>query len=204
MQESSAEIDKWLLAFFDVQQALEVVPRSSTNPFFNSKYAPLDVVWEAARQPLKDNSMAVLQTVTTTSAGGTGLRTTLLHTSGQWVSDLMPLLTVQISKDGHSVQTPQIQASAITYARRYALVTMLGMQTGEDDDGNLASTPAAAARNGAVDWVKLLNFAKVQGWEGEHVKQFIKEERAKGGNTDEAIMKLGMEIFKAAPREIKI
>jgi len=61
------------------------------------------------------------------------LTTTLIHKSGQWIQSEMPL---HLPK-----QDPQGQGSAVTYARRYAYMAILGLVADDDDDGNAASRP---------------------------------------------------------------
>jgi len=102
--------------------------KDAANPFFKSKYADLESVWSACRKPLTDNGLSVVQTTDYTTEG-LMLRTTLLHSSGQWIAGDMPVLTKDAS--------PQAQGSGITYARRYALAAIVGVyQT--DDDGEAA------------------------------------------------------------------
>lgn len=60
----------------------------------------------------------------------------LLHSSGEWISEVV---TTRSQKDD-----PQGLGSALTYLRRYALAAVVGVTATEDDDGNAASTPANA------------------------------------------------------------
>jgi hypothetical protein len=90
--------------------------KDAANPFFKSKYADLESVWSACRKPLTDNGLAVVQTSRYTP-DGLMLVTTLIHSSGEWISGEMPALMKE-----HS---PQAQGSGITYARRYALAAIV-------------------------------------------------------------------------------
>jgi hypothetical protein len=155
--DSIVEITKALVA---VQKKMVPVKKSADNPFFKSKYAPLDKVMPSALKLLNEQGIAVLQPtdniVTYSETGGnSALTTTLLHTSGEWISSTQPLV---LDKDN-----PQGQGSAITYARRYALMSMIGMVADEDDDGNVASSPKqysdrGPATKGAtvkqIDWMR--------------------------------------------------
>jgi ERF superfamily len=125
--ESIVEITKALVA---VQKAMVPVKKSADNPFFHSKYAPLDKVAPQAMKLLGQNDIAVIQPVTSID-GSSALSTCLLHTSGEYLMSVQPLI---LDKDN-----PQGQGAAITYARRYALMSMIGMVADEDDDGNAAS-----------------------------------------------------------------
>jgi hypothetical protein len=106
-------------------------PKSADNPFFKSKYTPLDTLVDTAKPILKENGLSYIQ-----SCDGDGLNisvtTLLMHSSGEWV-EIGPL-TLKADK-----QTAQGAGSAITYARRYSLAAALGLASDEDDDGNAAS-----------------------------------------------------------------
>ena len=115
-------------ALAKAQSQISGALKDAANPFFKSKYADLESVWQACRKPLTDNGLSVTQTSRYTS-DGLMLVTTLLHTSGEWIAGEMPVLV----KDN----SPQAQGSGLTYARRYALAAIVGIyQT--DDDGEAA------------------------------------------------------------------
>jgi hypothetical protein len=115
-------------ALAKAQSQISGAVKDSANPFFRSKYADLEAVWEACRKPLTDNGLAVVQTSRYTP-DGLMLVTTLLHSSGEWITGEMPVLVKDAS--------PQAQGSGLTYARRYALAAIVGIyQT--DDDGEAA------------------------------------------------------------------
>ena len=127
--EQSEQINELTKAIVAVQSVIEGAKRDNENPFFKSKYADLQTVWDVCRKPLTDNGLAVVQTNDHADHGVTVV-TTLLHTSGQWIRGR---LTMRPVKDD-----PQGIGSCITYARRYALAAMVGIyQT--DDDGEGAS-----------------------------------------------------------------
>lgn len=93
------------------------------------KYADLTSVIEVAKPTLEANDLAVSQV-----ASDAGVQTIVMHKSGEWLS--FPPLTIRTGQN-----TPQAQGSAITYAKRYQLLGVLGMAT-EDDDGAAAAVPA--------------------------------------------------------------
>jgi len=125
-----SELAKALSTF---QGKMVAVKKDGINPFFKSKYATLDVIWETIRKPLSDNGLSVAQTMEFQGDTST-LNTTLLHTSGEWIMGAMRLNPVR--------DDPQGLGSAISYARRYSLSAMLGIVADEDDDANSTSTPA--------------------------------------------------------------
>ena len=124
----SEQVSELFKALSKAQSEIRGAKKDSENPFFRSKYADLESVWDAAKKPLADNGLCVVQT-TDVLNGEPVVVTTLGHTSGQWVRGVLPLTMVK--KD------PQSQGSAISYARRYALAAIVGVvQT--DDDGESA------------------------------------------------------------------
>ena len=109
---------------------LQNVAKTASNPYFKSKYAPLDAIVDATRPVLLKHGLAISQTPLYME-GSAGVETTILHSAGYSTTTtlLLPL------KD----QSPQGVGGAITYARRYALAAVLGLATEEDDDGNVSS-----------------------------------------------------------------
>ena len=140
--ELSDKIDQLAVAIVAVQSAVLKANRDRENPYYKSTYATLNSVWDACREPLSKNGIAVVQCVTGCDKGRVGLTTMLLHSSGQWMRDTA---IYTVAKDD-----PQGAGSAITYGRRYGFAAMLGVVTDEDDDGNAAShnpgTPAQPER----------------------------------------------------------
>lgn len=145
--ESLIELTKALAAF---QGAITSVPKKSINPFFHSKYADLDAVWDVCRKPLSENGLALMQ-MTTERDERPYLETWLLHKSGEYVTFLYPLSPMRQTKGEGWVPAndPQAVALSITYARRYAMSAMLGITSDEDDDAESAMSKSAS-RNGNV------------------------------------------------------
>ena len=134
--DSIVEIAK---ALCNAQSDMPKVYKDQDNPFFKSKYADLASIWEAAQPILAKNGLSVIQLPT-----WDGLTTTMLHTSGEWVSGTMDM---HYLPDKHGNVSPQAQGSAITYARRYMLAALVGVCP-VDDDGE-----GAMSRNGGEpDW----------------------------------------------------
>jgi hypothetical protein len=118
-------------AFIAAQMATEAVKKASTNPAFKSRYADLAVVVEAVIPALNESGIAVIQSP---SFDGdlVSVTTVLLHESGSSVTGTLSMRPTKMD--------PQGVGSAITYARRYALLAMAGAAP-EDDDGQAASQP---------------------------------------------------------------
>lgn len=94
------------------------------------KYADLQSVLDAIKPALAKNELAYTQQ-TMPSTEGIALRTTLMHSSGEWVAGVIAL---PIDRMGGI----QGMGSALTYARRYALSALVGVAPDEDDDGQAA------------------------------------------------------------------
>lgn len=110
----------------ELQQSIGKLVKSADNPYFKSKYADLNSLFDTIKPKLKELGWILIQTVQNEV-----LHTELHHlrTDASIRSD-MALLTAK----------PDMQqlGSAITYARRYSLLAMLNIET-VDDDGNSAS-----------------------------------------------------------------
>ena len=130
---SSPEIAELAKAMVKVQQALNPACKDAENPFVKNRYASLNSVIEACRDALTAQAIWVAQYPVAADVGHLGLVTKLVHgDSGQWQSSLM---VMPLPKND-----PQGYGSALTYARRYGLATLVGMVTETDDDAE-AATP---------------------------------------------------------------
>lgn len=117
-------------AFVKAKRAFGPALKDKTNPAFRSKYADLGACLEAVEDALLENGIALIQE-TFDDATGVTVETVFLHESGELLR--CGKLHVPASK-----QDPQGYGSALTYARRYSLITACGIAP-EDDDGNAAS-----------------------------------------------------------------
>lgn len=129
----SESIKELAVALNKAQAEMSGAKKGAINPFFKSKYANLEEVIRCAKEPLHVNGLSVSQ-FPVTEENKAGVTTILMHNSGEWLESTL-LLTC-------SKQDPQGMGSAITYARRYAYQSILGIPS-EDDDGNGGSAPIA-------------------------------------------------------------
>jgi hypothetical protein len=115
-------------ALAKAQGAIDDASKGSKNPFFNSKYADLAAVRSVIREPLAANDIAIVQ-LPRSLDGEVEVETMLVHKSGEFIAETLRL---PVGKwDAHGI------GSAITYARRYGLMAIIGIAA-EDDDGNAA------------------------------------------------------------------
>ena len=120
--ENSESIKELAIALNKVQTELQAAKKGSENPFFHSKYADLLAIWDACRELLTNNGLAITQIADTDSEGRAVLETVLMHISGEWIKGRLPLSPVKTD--------PQAQGSALTYARRYSLSAMRSFSIG--------------------------------------------------------------------------
>ena len=129
--DKSESIKNLASALVKFQEEIKNPANTANNPFFKSKYAPLNEVLNIVRPLLTKNGLSVIQ-----SPSGDGqniiVTTLLIHSSGEWIES--DPLVLKADKP-----TAQGAGSAITYARRYALSAVLGISSEDDDDGNHAT-----------------------------------------------------------------
>jgi len=115
----------------------------ATNPGFKSKFISLVGLIDSLRAPLHAHGIVVLQPVSSPVAGRVRVTTTLLHSSGEWMSSTADLA---------SGATAQSFGTAVSYLRRYTLQAMLGVSgdADADDDGEAERLAALKPVKGAV------------------------------------------------------
>lgn len=127
-------------ALLAAQAEAPELQKDAINPHFRSSYVSLERLMETILPILNKHGLVLLQAPTTLE-GQPALRTVIIHAkSGDGFGDTMLLNQAQAG--------PQAQGSAITYARRYSLMALLGLVADSDDDGNAAQggrTGSAAA-----------------------------------------------------------
>lgn len=125
----SESVVKIASALLKAQKLMGGATKGAANPYFKSKYADYGAVLEACKDLLNENGVVILQPHVS-EEGRNFVETTLLHESGEFVSSLTEVVCAKAND-------PQALGSAITYARRYGLQSLLAMPT-EDDDGERA------------------------------------------------------------------
>ena len=123
---TSNSILKIAPALLAAQKEIGGATKTGKNPFFHSDYATLGDVMEACKDILNKNGISVLQPIEANDAGVVFVETVLLHTSGEWI-----LAGMKIAPKSET--NPQDQGSAISYARRYSLQSMVFIPSVDDD-----------------------------------------------------------------------
>ena len=141
----------------------------ATNPHFHSKFASLGNVVSAVRPVLNKHGLVYAQFPTNID-GAPALETMLIHAeSGEDIAAVTPLILAK--------SDPQGYGSALTYARRYALLSILGLVGDEDDDANAAQPEPQASRRADVNGLQSSRADAVQ--PGQFIVNFGKKHKGK-------------------------
>lgn len=155
-------------ALVRAQKSFGPATRNAANPHFRSRYADLAACFDAVQPALNENGIAVVQK-TIPCENGVAVETIFLHESGEALS--CGEFHVPATKSD-----PQGYGSALTYARRYSLMTACGIAP-EDDDGSAARLPAIG------DVLKSIaaasTFAEARSTGAEYFKRFGPEDQAR-------------------------
>lgn len=154
MFKQSEQINEIAKALSQFQGEVGNAAKSSTNPFFSSKYADLGEVLNTIRPVMSKYGLALAQfpSFEGDANGGTVLVESLLcHSSGQWFSctTSAPVFPTTGRSGKTELVSSQPIGSATTYCRRYGAAAILGIGQ-EDDDGNSTSGKNAAEGAGAT------------------------------------------------------
>lgn len=128
----SETLTEFSKAFAKTQQEMKQPLKDANNPFFKSKYVPLENVVEAITESASKNGLSFTQFPSSDEAGNVTVGTLVMHSSGEWI-EYDPIKMKPVKND------PQSIGSAIAYAKRYALSAIFGITSDPDDDGNEAT-----------------------------------------------------------------
>src|SRR6516165_407027 len=110
-------------------------PRGAEQTF---RYASLSSGLDIVRKTLGQHEIATVQTTAfDQTAGIVNLTTVLAHASGEWIASHWPVCAIS------ETATPHRMGAALTYARRYALFTLVGIAGEDDPDAPDLLSPAA-------------------------------------------------------------
>ena len=144
-------------ALVKAQKAFEPAFKKANNPQFRSKYADLGACIDAVKEALNENGIYLLQK-NYDCADGVMLETVFVHESGE----MLETGIVHFPANKHD---PQGHASALTYARRYSLMSACGIApepekqvvSFADDDGNAASKKVKANHTAMQDHITAIS-----------------------------------------------
>ena len=126
----SENIDQLATALAKAQGEMSVAGKNQKNPFFKSSYADFEAIINASRPALSKYGLSVIQSIMSDDAGNSSLITMLMHSSGQWIQSVAK----------HNPQKTDVQSlsSYNTYLKRMCYTSLIGVATGDDDDGEAA------------------------------------------------------------------
>lgn len=127
--ESIVEISKAMAKF---QSEVKQPFKDKSNPFFKSKYVPLESVVESITSIAPKHGISFVQWASNDDTGRVGVSTMIMHTSGEYI-EFDP---VYMNADKN---TAQGAGALISYLKRYSLSAVFGITSDQDDDGNHAS-----------------------------------------------------------------
>ena len=119
-------------ALLAVQKSAPKIQKDAINPHFKNKYISLDKLVPQILPVLNEEGLILTQLPTGDEQGNPALTTRITFAAtGECIEATLPLILDK--------QNSQGVGSALTYARRYALLSFLGLVADEDDDGERAS-----------------------------------------------------------------
>lgn len=165
MIEHTPEITELVKALSKVQSQVHGVAKDSTNPHFKNRYASLEAVIGAIRQPCLEAGLLFTQAPGNVVDGKLEITTMLMH-GNQWMRSTMQ---VPLAKTD-----PQGVGSATTYGCRYSLMAMFGLPP-LDDDAEAAVSHAPIKQAPRVVSSSTTNDPKSAAAYVEEAKQTIKQ-----------------------------
>lgn len=184
----STSISKLADALAKAQAEMPVVKMNAQNPFLKNKYADLGAVIETSRPVLSKYSLSISQ-FPTSDGDKIGVTSLLLHSSGEWIED-----TIYInSTDAKGLSVAQSAGVVISYLRRYAWASILGLYADEDNDGHEVKVentkPQKTKRQSLIERYGKL-YARAEAVKIPTVDYQLNEKM-----TDDEIEKLGVELL---------
>lgn len=124
----SENITNLLMALLSAQAEYPTLPKDKKGYGYN--YTDLDTVITTIKPIFIKNKLGFMQSLTTLDNGKNGLTTRIFNEKGEWIEDTIALPDVAMAK----TNAAQNVGAAITYMRRYALCSILGISSDEDID----------------------------------------------------------------------
>lgn len=124
----SEQINELATALAQFQSTVKQPLKDANNPFFKSKYVPLENVAESVTESAGPLGISYMQ-FAINKENEIGVATLVMHKSGQYI-EFDPIFAKPAKND------PQGVGSCITYLKRYSLSAAFGITSDEDDDGN--------------------------------------------------------------------
>lgn len=124
----SESINTLLKSLTMAQSQYPTLPKDKKGYGYN--YTDLDTVITTIKPIFEKNKLGFIQSLTTLENGKNGITTRIFSVEGEWIEDTIALPDVAMAK----TNAAQNLGASITYMRRYALCSMLGISSDEDVD----------------------------------------------------------------------
>jgi hypothetical protein len=144
--QTSETIGAIAAALAKAQSEMKNAPLNKVNPHFKSRYADLAAIRDAIIPALAKNGIAIIQ-ATASDNGRIIVETRLIHSSGEWIGGSIPVMAPPTA-------LAQAVGSALTYAKRYSLASLVCISADDDDDANAASEPVQTQQSRPVQVTK--------------------------------------------------
>lgn len=190
--EQTNEIFKALSSF---QKEVKQPKKDADNPFFKSKYVPLENVVEVIHETGGKHGLSEM-TYPAQEDNAVGVGVIITHSSGQFIK--FPPILLKPDKN-----TPQGIGAAITYARRYALSSAFGIASETDDDGNSISGNGAQQPKQTKQVLKATLEAKYEKGKGtsEGFEEWYKTQKSKGRSNNDLDIILTESLMNKADKK---
>ncbi|MDV4829837.1 ERF family protein [Enterococcus faecium] len=169
MKSHSNELNELFKAMAQFRANFKQPMKDAKNPFYKSKYVPLENITEAIDKAIEGTGLSYAQ-YATSEGQDVSVSTMIMHESGQYI-EFEPLTLPAVKQDSQAL------GSAVTYARRYSLAAVFGVTSDVDDDANACSGDNAPKRADKTHIqtarLKIQQLADAQGTDAKVAEQMI-------------------------------
>ena len=172
----------------------DVIDATKDKSGYNYKYADLSQILQIARPVMSKYGLSVMQFPKNGSEGFIGIRTILAHESGEYLEDFYE---IPVGLGNQKMSMPQNYGSTITYIRRFALASVLGITQDDNDAATQISKKdymksATSGKPTSDQWERLKaitpkeNQAQARDWFDNQTKKGIEDYLLSQGGNNEA------------------
>jgi len=154
----SPSITKLAEALAKAQAEMPVVKFNAQNPFLKNKYADLGAVIATSRAVLARHGLSISQ-FPTSEGDKIGITTVLMHSGGEWMESNISI----VPTDAKGLSYAQASGVVISYLRRYAWASVLGLYADEDTDGHTVMAKQPRKQTINERYTELLKEAEAAG-----------------------------------------
>jgi len=187
----SPSITKLAEALAKAQAEMPVVKFNAQNPFLKNRYADLGAVIATSRAVLARHGLSISQ-FPTSEGDKIGITTVLMHATGEWMESNISI----VPTDSKGLSYAQAAGVVISYLRRYAWASVLGLYADEDTDGHTVMAKQPKKQTVNERYTELLKEAEAAGVD---VKAWQLPENC----TDNEVIELGKNLHAEVEKRKK-